>query len=373
MAKKKTRSFPYFYTVLALLVVVGACFVAYGLNLLKAWMADYESTQPKYVAEKLFNEVFADPDFDALLEKQGYTVCEAETKQDLINYVKAQVGDGEITYQQAGSGVSKDLLKYVVSAGGKPFAQFTVVKSDAVTEYGNPLYMPGEYEIYYKVETTSVTVTAPSDATVYVNGYKLDGSYVVSTEDTESCGHMPGKVLKNDDDTQGIKFSTYVYEGLLFDTDNITVTDKYGNPCPMTRDENGVFLADINYNEELKAQHAENAVFFAEEYAKYAMRKGNFNKFKGTLDAESEIYEKIRTLEYYWVHESTGYEIIDQEAYDFYEYADGVFSCRVKITWHSWRTGKPDYYDYIDMTLYYRLADGQWVIYDMQNHSGFDG
>lgn len=368
MAKRKTRSFPYFYAILALLVVIGVCFVAYGLNLLKAWMADYESTQPKHVAQRVFNEIFADPDFDALLEKQGYTVCEAETKQDLINYVKAQVGDGEIVYQQAASGVDGGTLKYVVSAGDNAFAQFTVVKTDAVTEYGNPIYMPGDYEIYYKVQTKSVTVIAPSDATVSINGYVLDGRYIIDTEETESCAHMPGKVLKNDDNTQGIRVSTYYFDGLLYEPDNISVTDKHGDPCLITKNEDGTFVAAINYNEEYENTYSEDVLFFVEEYAKYAMRFGSFNKFKHTLDPESDIYEKISTMEYYWVHKPDGYEFTSSETGEFYAYGDGVFSCRVTVEWHAWR-GNKQFNDTIDLTLYLRLVDGEYLIYDMQTHS----
>lgn len=373
MASKKTKSFPYFYTVLALLVLVGICFVAYGLKTLENWMADYESALPKYVAQNVFDKYFADPDYGALLEAQGYTLSPAETKDDLINYVKAQIGDGETVYHEAVSGVTGDRIKYVVSAGETPFAQFTIIKSGETTEYGNELYMLEGYEIYYKTETTSVTVVAPSDAQVRVNGYLLDKTYVTAAEETESCGHMPGKVLRNDDTTEGIKFYTYYIDGLLFDTENITVTDKNGFPCNVTADENGVFTAEINYVDSLKEQFSETAVFFAEEYSKYAMAKGKFTNFESSLDPQSDLYTKIKTLEYYWVHQCDGYEITEQETSDFYSYSDDVFSCRVKINWHSWRSGRPDFYDYIDMTLYFHNVNGEYLIYDMQTHSGLEG
>ena len=54
----KVKQFPYFYTILSLLVLVGVCCVAYGLGLLKSWMADYESTRPKYVAENVLETHF---------------------------------------------------------------------------------------------------------------------------------------------------------------------------------------------------------------------------------------------------------------------------------------------------------------------------
>ena len=171
----KVKKFPYFYTILALLVLVGVCCVAYGLGLLKSWMADYESTRPKYVAENVFETHFKDLDVGALIETKPFTVSPAETEADLIKYVTDQIGSGEIKYAEAASGsITGDVLKYVVRAGDYKFGQFTVVDSGEKTEYGNPIYVMGDYEFFYKVDTVSVKIVAPSDATVKVNGYTLD-------------------------------------------------------------------------------------------------------------------------------------------------------------------------------------------------------
>ncbi len=366
----KVKKFPYFYTVLALVVLVGVCCVAYGLSLLNDWMADFEATQYKYVAEKVFNEHFKNPDIEAFLDKQGYTVSPAETKQDLVNHIKAQIGDGEITYTEAQSTNEGDILKFVVSAGSYKFGQFTVVDTGTDTEYGNSLYAMGDYELYYKLETTSVTVVAPSDAVVTVNGFVLDESYVKKVEETPSCQNMPAVIMGNGNAAQGIKYSTYRIDGLINPTDNITVTDKYGAPCAVTKDEKGVFNADINYNTQLQEQFGEKMITFTEEYAKYIQASGSFFRFHKQLDANSELYTKIKNVEYYFTHANNWHEFTDQQAVEFYEYAPGVFSCRVEVTWHAKRTGAPDYYDYIDMTLYLHQVDGEYLIYAMQVHSG---
>ncbi len=369
---EKTKRFPYFYTILALLVLVGVCCVAYGLGLLKNWMADYESTRPKYVAEQVFNTYFKNPDIQALVETKPFTVSPAETKEDLIRYVTEQIGSGEITYNEAASGsITGDTLKYVVSAGENRFAQFTVVDSGEKTEYGNALYTMGEYEFFYKVETVSVKIVAPSDATVTVNGYTLDKSYVTETVETESCAHMPDRVFHNGDPTQGIKYSTYVIDGLLFETENITVTDKYGDPCTVTKDENGVFNATVNYNEELKELYSEIALAFSVNYAKFAQECGTFNAVRPYIDQKSDLYEKIRTLENYFALYHSKCEFLDEQTFDFYEYAPGVFSCRVKFTWHAIRANTNDQYEYIDLSLYFHQVNGEYKLYDMLTHSDF--
>ena len=103
MAKAKTKSFPYFYTVLALLVIVGICCVAYGLTLLKSWMTDYEASQPKYVAQNVFDTYFANPDIEAFIKEGEYTVSPAETFDDLKKYVTDQIGNGEIVTAYQGN------------------------------------------------------------------------------------------------------------------------------------------------------------------------------------------------------------------------------------------------------------------------------
>ena len=369
----KVKKFPYFYTILALLVLVGVCCVAYGLGLLKSWMADYESTRPKYVAENVFETHFKDLDVGALIETKPFTVSPAETEADLIKYVTDQIGSGEIKYAEAASGsITGDVLKYVVSAGDYKFGQFTVVDSGEKTEYGNPIYVMGDYEFFYKVDTVSVKIVAPSDATVKVNGYTLDQSYVTGTEDTESCAHMPDRIFHNGDPTQGIKYSTYVISGLIYKTDNITVTDKYGAPCPVTKDENGVFRATVNYNEELKELYSEIAFAFAENYAKYAQACGTFNGVKPYLDSKSDLYGKIQSLEVKYVHAHNWCEFLDKQSFEFYEYADGVFSCRVKFTWHAKRANTTrEQYEYIDLSLYFHEVNGEYKLYDMMTHSDF--
>ncbi len=368
----KVKKFPYFYTVLALLVLVGICCVAYGLGLLKSWMADYEATRPKYVAENVFETYFKDLDVSALIETKPFTVSPAETEADLIKYVTDQIGSGEIKYAEAASGsITGDVLKYVVSAGDYKFGQFTVVDSGEKTEYGNSIYVMGDYEFFYKVDTVSVKIIAPSDATVKVNGYTLDQSYVTGTEDTESCAHMPDRIFHNGDPTQGIKISTYVIDGLIYKTDDITVTDKDGKPCKVEKDENGVFTAQLNYSEELKELYSEKALAFAESYAKFAQACGGFGSVSPYIDGKSELYEKIRTLENYFVHAHNWCEFLDEQTFEFYEYADGVFSCRVKFTWHAVRNNAREQYEYIDLSLYFRLVNGEYKIYDMLTHSDF--
>ena len=356
---KKTKSFPYVYTILALLVLIGICCVAYGLGLLKSWMADYEATRPKYVAEHIFETYFKNPDIEALIETKPFDLSPAETENDLVRYVTEQIGGGEITYNEAASGsITGDTLKYVVSAGKYKFAQFTVVNSGEKTEYGNSIYTMGGYEFFYKVETVSVKIIAPSDAAVTVNGYTLDKSCVTEVTETESCAHMPDRVFHNGDPTQGIKYSTYVLDGLLYKTENITVTDKYGAPCTVTKDENGVFRATVNYNEELKELYSEIALAFSVNYAKFAQACGTFNGVKPYIDQKSDLYEKIRTLENFYVHAHNECEFLDEQTFEFYEYAPGVFSCRVKYTWHAIRGNAREQYEYIDLSLYFHEVDG---------------
>ena len=372
MEAKKKRKFPWFYAVLALFVIVGICLVAYGLSVLKLWMADYEQSQPKYAAEEIFNTYFKNPDIAKFIKETEYTISPAEDFSHLEKYVKDQIGSGEITYSKTVGSVDGKEQKYVVSAGDYKFAQFTVVDSGERTEYNNPKYVLGGYEFFYVTETTSVTVTAPSDAKVTVNGYELDESYIVSTKETETCKHMPSVIMHNDNPAQGIKYSTYVIDGLLYPTENIKVTDKYGADCQVKKLSDGSFSADINYNTETEKLHSEKALAFAKGYAQYAQGCGKFGDFSSTIDKESSIYTKIRTMATHFVHPHDSCEFTDERLTQWYEYSDDVFSCRVSFTWHAYKKNAPEAYEYIDMTLYFHKVNGEYVLYYMITNSAVE-
>ncbi len=372
MEAKKKRKFPWFYAILALFVILGICLVAYGLSALKLWMADYEDSQPKYAADQIFNTYFKNPDIAKFIKETEYTISPAEDFSHLEKYVKDQIGDGEITYSKTVGSIDGKEHKYVVSAGDYKFAQFTVVDSGERTEYNNPVYVLGGYEFFYVTETTSVKVTAPGDAKVSVNGYELDESYIVSTKETDTCKHMPSVIMHNDNTAQGIKYSTYVIDGLLYSTEDIKVTDKYGAPCTVTKLSDGSFSADINYNAEIESAYSEKAMDFAVGYAKYAQACGKFNDFSHIMDENSDIYQKVRTLHTNFVRPHETCEFTDSKISECYEYSPEVFSCRVSFTWHAYKDDGAEVYEYIDMTLYFHKSGEDFVLYHMLTHSNFE-
>ena len=372
MSKKKTRKFPWFYTILLSLLVIGIVVVAIALSQLRSWLADYEASLPKYAAEKIFEEYFVKPDIEKFIREKDPEISPAEDFEDLLKYVTDQIGTGEITYSETVGSVDGESLKYAVSAGDRKFAQFTVVNSGELTELGNPIYVLGEYEFFYVIEEThAVKVVAPSDAIVTVNGFALDKSYEVKVQETESCAHMPSEIFRNDDPAEGIKYSTYVIDGLLYPTEDVKVTDKYGDECMLEKKEDGNFSATVNYNKTIETQYSERALSFAKGYAKYAQGCGKFADFRDIMDNNSSIYVKIQTLQNQFVHAHDSCEFTDEKTSEFYEYAPGVFSCRVSFTWHAHRQNASEAYEYIDMTVYFYEINGEAVLYDMLTHSDF--
>ena len=371
MSNKKKFKFPYFYTILILLLVAGVCAVSYGLSKLELWLADYEASQPQYAAQKVFDTYFANPDIAALIKEKEYSVSPAESFEDLERYVNNQIGTDSITYTKTTADIEGKTQNYVVSAGNHSFARFSIVDSGECTEYNNPIYVLGEYEFFYSVEHTSVKITAPYDAKVFVNGYELNETHIIETKETESCLHMPSKILNSDNTAEGIKYSTYVLQGLLFPTEDIKVVDKYGDMCKVEKKEDGVFSSEINYNSEKEQLYSENALLFAKGYAKYAQGCGSFSDFSKMIDPDSSLYYKVRTLANHFVHAHDTCEFSAEKTSEFYEYAPDVFSCRVTFTWHAYRKNAPEAYEYINMTLYFHEIDGEYVIYDMMTHSDF--
>jgi hypothetical protein len=109
-------------------------------------LSEYESAQPMYLAQSVFDEYFASPDFNALLDEAGYVLSYAETRSDAADYFKSAAENGEISFTQVTSAFEArtDALVYIVRAGSVNIAKFTLIPTGETTKHGSVLYELGE-------------------------------------------------------------------------------------------------------------------------------------------------------------------------------------------------------------------------------------
>lgn len=356
----KNRRVPIFYIVYFVLLLLFLLALCGALRMVRVFLADYESAQPQYEAERIFETYYANGDFDALIEEADITLSEFETKSHLKRYLEEYLADKTITYTSITTGLD-DRIRYIVKADDVKFSSFTLTKSGESTEKGFALYTLDSMELYTSGQH-SFTITVPGGYAVYVNDLPLDESRLIGEREPHiSCEHMP-------DGVSGIEFVTYRVESLYYAPERVQVFSNDGRACELCYLGDDTAVVDILYSDSLKEAYFEYVVLAAQAIAAYMQNDGRFSAAAVYLDPESELYTNLRTSETYFVIDHASYSFEDIHTSEFIAYDDNTFSCRVSFTHVLKRYGSQDYRDYIDMTLYFRRVGDTFLIYDRYNH-----
>jgi len=388
----KRFRFPFFWVTLLLFVLVSAFLISGVLRKVTHFLEEYESIQPKYAETEIFEKYFSPIDYDALLEYSGRggesDLTEFETREDLIEYLKALYGDKEITYYSISTGTSgssaspldikniaqffvdqfnsKGDIKYIVKADNDKIAEFTLSHSEdpsMKSMSGFKKYELSNITLFF-FPHESVTVKLPKSSTLKINGTEVNESHRIEDvyEETDSVKHMP-------EGTEGIVYVAYLVKDLYLKPE-ITVTDKDGkNTAVEYIEEDNYYSSDFVYDDALAAQQSAYVINAIEKYAAYMQMDGARRDFIDFFDTESDLWKNIISTENYFVWDHTGFSFRNQSASEFYSYSPDVFSCRVKMEHLLHNYGREDYVDYIDMTLYLKKSsDGVFRIYDSFAH-----
>ncbi|MBQ3126214.1 MAG: hypothetical protein IJC15_04015 [Clostridia bacterium] len=360
--KKRTFRIPVFYICLLIAVALVLIAMAWGLGQLRLILADYEDAQPKYAAEAAFAAHFDPPDFVALVAMAGMpdNLSPLETEAGFAAELNERYAGEETSYAATTAGADGS-LRYLVKAGDQKVATFSLQKSDRVSEYGFEQYELGEIELYIRPEE-SVTITAPTGDSVYVNGTLLDDSYLTETGiETDTCAHMPEGV-------EGITYRTYSASALLR-APQVEVKAPNGTAAPLSQDaESGEWTAEIVYDQAVADQYSQQMITVAQNYAAFVMRDAYFASFSNYFDKTTDLYQTIREVptSFVWAHNGFAFEEVS--ATEFYSYSDDVFSCRIRFIHILHRDGREDYTEQFDVTFYLHRVNGEFLIYDMVNN-----
>ena len=356
--KKRVSSFWKIYIAVGVLL-----FAALGIWLmfLYGWLGDFESAQPKYLAEETFNEYFAE--FNA---EEYVKLCNPDTlpdtEENTVAYLNSVTDGKEISYKKVSTGMDSG-YKYVVTASDGTdevkFASFMLVE-DGSSGDGYTKYKADNFELYTS-SNSQITVEAPKGYTVIVNEMELTEDNIIENDiPTPSCDHMPEGV-------SGLYYTKYLIKGLLSEP-VVTVKGSDGTDAVVVEDGHN-YKAEPIYDAALEAEYTEWVLEGVENYAKYNQYDSNvnvtgFNKVAPYFDPNSELYESIKTVDNMFVIHYDKYEFTDMTASEFYRYDENTFSCRVQYTQNLYK-GDELYDDVVDQTLYLRLVDGKYLIYDM--------
>ena len=178
-----------FYTFYLLLIVASVFGIRYGLGALEEWLVVYESSQPDTRSQEIFNQLFGDPDWGEIYDLAGLEGTEFEGKESYVSFMEQLVGNQELTYSKTSAGLSGG-EKYIVRAGEIKVATFTM--ENPVTDAAAiPQWSLAEVEANFFNRDWDVTILTRPDCTVFVNGVKLDDSYVIKTTASTVDQYLP--------------------------------------------------------------------------------------------------------------------------------------------------------------------------------------
>lgn len=280
-SKKKSAAQRFFrsrffmiYAVVTAVLIVG---IFVGGGWLRKKLADYEANLPVYVAEDFF-KTFEARDFDAL-----YAL---DTNRDNIGagdtaFYKETLGElsaGKSFDMKERYTTRTDLKTYRVSMDGQPFADFTLAPSGEKSPYGSDvwkvkdvtsfvsaeMYKPEEVIEPEIVETYPVTITAPADCEVRVNGKLMTVEHIAEEYTLCAADFLPKGMEQT-------KMRRYVFNSETRENE-VSVVDAQGAAREVAHDEEFVFSSALPEDPELKDSYEEKVKEIAAKLTMFTSR-----------------------------------------------------------------------------------------------------
>ena len=391
---------PVFWIVWLVIIIVVMIAWAFVLRMVSGLLAEYEDSQPKHVAERVFNDYFKAADYEYLIRNSEDTkITQFETIDSAVSSARALFGaeGGEWTFTQ-GSSDDPDVLNYSVAKGNVRVGSFTLVKSGKESaKLKLPIYTLGKTEIKLTPKY-GANIYAPINANVKINGVALGeefryGDPVVLEEDV----YFP------EGDESARTMQNYFVNGLYLEPDvavtssdgSVTYTLKYDPQTVVWRaDEDYVnrLVADYNHkieeakrleaeriereNKEIRDNIGEYVVDAVKIYARWMQAdasKAQRNKYFDTSSAFFKSLDKLISQSFIMDHNGYRFDDVTDGNYRYVEDDHTAVSAHVSFTQvltdcvDKYGDRTPEWKNEIDVTVYLHLVDGKWLIYDIRN------
>lgn len=345
-----------FYGIYLLLIVAFFIGMSYVMGLLGDWLGRFEASQPETKSQEVFEQLFADPDWDELYDMAGFQDTLFETKSSYSAYMEQKVGDQELTYAKTSAGLSGG-HKYIVKLGDENLGTFTL-QNDVAGELEIPDWQLDTVEMFME-RLEDVTVRAQPGRTVSINGIPMSEVYIVAKTSTVLEEYAP-------EGFHGDRSVTYYTDGLLM-TPEVTITDEEGNQLECAYDaETDTYYEVLPTPPEITQAQYDAVVGATKSYAKH-MIGASGARLSNYFNTASDLYKFINSNEL-WFRGYAGYYFGEETVSEYRRYTDDMFSARIQITLNVKRSdGSIKEFD-IDHTFFAKTnADGVWKVFQMTN------
>lgn len=355
-----------FTVFLAAYMGVAFYYANYGYNWLVDWLLQLEASQPDIRSQEVFDQLFADPDWEELYEMAGEEDTVYEGAAAYATYMEALVGDTELTFVETSAGLSGD-KKYIVKCKDTKVAEFTLTDMSPEEEEIPDWTLDKVFVFYTRQE--SLTIFTLPGHTVYINGVPLNAEeYVVSTTSTVVEEYLP-------EGLHGYRDMMLYFDGLLIQPE-IAIVDENGEPVEVQYNaETNHYAQVLPEPPAISSEFEDLVIDAAKMYGGYMINRPDATKaaLGKYFDQNGKAYQDIILYEKWTMQKYQSFEFVNAQVSNYYPYSDSLFSARISmeldVTFKSMFTGeitvKPYY---IDTTFFIRQqADGTWKVESMTN------
>ena len=343
-----------FYTIYFLIIIGFFGGMFFVNNWLDGWIARYNESLPSTRCDAIFQELFEDPDWNRLADLADIQGSKYESRENVVNYIKAQTEGQTLTCVGPTAGLSSK--KCYVRAGDKTIGYFTLDDKRAEGA-SSPDWQLGDVTFFYSLDH-GVTVQKVEGQNIFVNGVALDDSYTIQIGSTVAEKYLPAGV-------HGPRIFTQQITGFL-EEPTITASDASGNPVEVIYDENtGVYVAQTTEN--TCSQEERDRVEAAAQAYTLRMMKQN-HKMAQYFDTNSQLYKDIMGMNT-WMQKFKSYEFKDSQVTGYYRYSATLYSIHFKMTTAVTRNDGTTRDYNIDHTFVFEKQGGSWKVIMMSNQN----
>ncbi len=359
MTKKKRKIYvgPILFWLLYFAGIAACVYgIRYGLGWLEGWLVEYEAAQPDVKCQQVFQERFADPDWQALYAEAGCEDTTFESAAQFESYMLAKIGGSKITYYETSNGLSED-HKYVITAGGQKLATFLMRDMDPDEEKMDWQYL--SCELFYSREEDA-WIHTEQDVTVYINGVALDETYVMQTLHTDAEEYLP-------EGEHGLRRQWLYVDGLLVKPE-ITAVNAAGETVELTFDEESGMYTQTFAPMEISEEERSFAVEATKVCCRYMIGDNKDRNLSKFFDKNMDNYKTILYGDG-WMQDYRSYSFSEAEMLSFYRYTESHYSVRVRMNLNVKRNNGSIKEYPMDSTFFiHKQEDGSWIVYRMLNN-----
>lgn len=293
------------------------------LNPLRQKLADYEAAQLDHQCARIFDELFAEPDWETIYILSGAEDTLYEGASAYAAYMEAKAGDAELTFEEVYTDLP-DTHKYAVYLEEEKIAAFTLT-SGTDSPANNPQWTLDEVAIFFE-RNESVIVEKKPEHTVYINGVALDDSFTIRSVATKAESYLPEGV-------HGYRLEQQRVDGLLTEPE-VLVLDENGKAMTVTPDpQTGIYTLQSSAAEEMTEEMKALVKNAALADAKFAMGTISEGEFQQYFDSRTQLYTAIIANPIFvQKHKSSSIDEAAIEVGEYCRYSDELFSANVKLT-----------------------------------------